>query len=347
MNTHCISILNKLTYVSHVEPASNIVSTVETRRDAPWGLQRISSLAAVSEVEDALAYTYTYASSDLGRGADIYILDTGIYTDHFVFGGRAQMGWSYDGNMTDLDGHGTHVAGVAAGAQVGVASNANLIGVKALSGNGSGSSSDIIAGIDYTIKRHAAQRTQPSFVGSALSLSISSGGIISTLNAALLAATNAGIHVIAAAGNVASDACLFSPSDTGGNSGAALVVGSISSDAAISSFSNTGPCVDVYAPGENVISAWPPVAGNKDNDTVKALSGTSMATPYVTGLVAYAMVNSTLAGSVELMKEWVRMTALSGIVVQRQGVVDGDESLLASNGVVQALREQVGFIGWD
>lgn len=138
MNAHCLSILNNLTYISHLEATVYITPTVITRDDASWGLQRISSATNVSGDETALSYTYTYSSSDLGRGVDIYILDTGIYTDHVVFGGRAQMGFSYDGNMTDLDGHGTHVAGIAGGSQVGVASNANLIGVKALSGDGSG-----------------------------------------------------------------------------------------------------------------------------------------------------------------------------------------------------------------
>lgn len=132
----------------------------------------------------------------------------------------------------------------------------------------------------------------------------------------------------------------------GGTAGAALVVGSISPSATISSFSNTGPCVDVYAPGENIVSAWPPGSGAEGNAVVKALYGTSMATPFVTGLVAYAMANATLAADVGLMKEWVRMTALSGVVAAPEGgVVLGDEGLLASNGVVQLTAEDVGFIG--
>lgn len=149
MKSHCLNILANTTGVTHIEPAVRVASTdLDSITDSPWGLQRLSSSAVSIEGDtDELNYTYTYANNLLGKGADIYIMDTGIFTQHVVFGGRATMGWSFDGNMTDDDGHGTHVSGIAAGERVGVAQGANLIGVRVLGGDGGGWSSDVVKGV--------------------------------------------------------------------------------------------------------------------------------------------------------------------------------------------------------
>ncbi|KAK5131911.1 hypothetical protein LTR08_000499 [Meristemomyces frigidus] len=329
MKSHCLDLLANMTDVSIVEQTVNVRRTTimkrqsslayGTRPNAPWGLQSISTDATVRGNAQAMDYTYSFASSALGKGVDIYILDTGIYTAHNVFDGRATMAWSYDGVMTDVDGHGTHVSGTAAGSILGVASNANIIGIKALDSDGGGWSSNVVAGIDFVIRAHDDRKAKgDGFVGSVISMSLASSSPVQAITSAIAAAIQAGVHTVVAAGNDHEDACGASPSSSGGTAGPALTVGSVGMTGAVSSFSNYGTCVDVYAPGENIISAWP-----GGPNIINSLSGTSMATPHVTGIVAYAMGNETLAQDPGLMKEWVRMTALR--------LADG--TLLANNGV--------------
>jgi len=277
-------------------------------------------------------FTYSFANNDLGNGADIYIVDTGIYTQHNVFNGRASMAWSFDGDVTDSDGHGTHVSGTAAGDILGVASNANVYGIKALDSEGGGWSSNVIAGIDFVIRAHDARKASGdrNFTGSVMSMSLAAGSTVQAINSAINAAAAAGIHTVVAAGNDNEDACQSSPASSGGTHGPAITVGALDMNSARSSFSNYGDCVDVYAPGEDVISAW--IGGPA---MVNSLSGTSMATPHVTGIVAYAMGNASLAADPGLMKEWLRMT----------GLQLGDGMIVANNGV-QADRG-AGILGYE
>lgn len=365
MNSHCLNILANTAGITHIEPVVRLhhANTFNTSKDSSWGLERISTASASMKGDiDQLDYTYTYANNLLGSGADIYILDTGIFTEHVAFGGRAVMAWSFDGVMTDDDGHGTHVAGIAAGQRVGVAQGANVYGVRAMGSDGQGVSSDVVKGIfsliflsahlllpnppnshpppglEMALQNHRNRLNNATFTGSIISLSLGTAGQISSIQLILQIASTEGMHIVVAADNAATDACLFTPASSGGATGFALTVGSIKATSDISSFSNTGSCVDIYAPGEDITSAWP---GDSvaDNDQLKMLSGTSMATPFVTGLLAYAMAdNATLAKSPALMKEWIKDVALSGIVGVGKGrsVVEGDMGLLASNGVVQA-----------
>jgi len=321
-------------------PAKRQVSlTYETRSNAPWGLQRISTAATVplpilDDDETVLAYTYSFNAPSLGRGADIYIVDTGIYTQNIAFSppGRAQMVWSYDGNFTDLDGHGTHVSGIAAGQVLGVASDARLFGVKVLDSEGGGSSTNVVAGVDYVIQAHDAAKRNSSgaFLGSVMSMSLDSGSPVQALNLAVAAAVQAGVHTVVAAGNSAEEACSSSPASAGGDGGPAITVGAIGLDSARASFSNFGACVDVYAPGINVTSAW---IGNPY--MIKVLDGTSMATPHVTGIVAYALAqDAALAADPAKMKEFVRGSAGNSTAGLR----------VASNGVrVEAAQGLVGL----
>ncbi|EMC93156.1 hypothetical protein BAUCODRAFT_55484, partial [Baudoinia panamericana UAMH 10762] len=317
MGSHCLDLLANMSDISTVEKTTVVARAAvagrqtslayNTRPNAPWGLQRISTATTVAGNAQALGYTYSFANTALGQGADIYIIDTGIYTSHNIFNGRAKMAWSYNEDMTDSDGHGTHVSGTAGGDILGVASNANIFGVKALDSDGGGLSSNVIAGIDFVVQQHDARRTNANSgsLGSVMSMSLAAGSSVQALDQAIKAAVEAGVHVVVAAGNNNQDACQSSPSSSGGVQGPAITIGSVGITGQRSAFSNYGKCVDVYAPGEDVISSW--LGGP---NMIKSLSGTSMATPHVTGIVAYAMANATLAKNPSLMKEWVQMTAL-------------------------------------
>nr|POF26337.1 subtilisin-like protease 2 [Quercus suber] len=329
MQSHCLDLLANMTDIAIVEKASTVLRTDVTddltslapniRANAPWGLQRISSSAPVGGNTAVTDYLYSYANTDLGKGADIYIIDTGIYTSNVEFDDRARMLWTFDESYNDDVGHGTHVSGIAAGNVFGVASNANIIGVKALGPDG-GWSSNVVAAIDVVLLNHAQRQSQSDFLGSVMSISLNTGEGASVITAAVSAAVSAGIHACVAAGNSATDACTTIPASSGGTHGPAITVGSVDSDDSISIFSNYGDCVDVYAPGSGITSAW---IGSPDaNNTI---AGTSMAAPHVTGIIAYAMSNRTLAESPSLMKQWIRMTASE--------MMNGTTSfLLANNG---------------
>lgn len=340
MKSHCIDLLTNMTEVSVVEETIAVTHAaavplerrgtpfpIDSRANAPWGLQTISTATIPTDANaKELNFTYSFANTDLGTGADIYVVDTSLYAEHIVFGNRAKQIWSFDGNSSVVDGHGTHTAGTAGGASLGVASNANVFGVRALSGDGTGWSSDVVAGIDYVVQQHDLRKASAAtngHRGSVMSISLAAGKVDS-LDQAVSAAIQAGVHTVVAAGNAGTDACGTSPAASGGIKGSAITVGSVGITGKRSSFSNTGDCVDIYAPGEDIISAWLGAP-----DMVNVLSGTSMATPHVAGIVAYATANQTLANDTGLMKEWIRM----------QGHVNSEGIVVANNGVLASSSQ--------
>ncbi|KAF9045110.1 serine protease [Panaeolus papilionaceus] len=267
--------LNELRTSKDVEliTEDGIMEAFATQTNAPWGLQRISQRAKLSSTSTtALTYTYNYDDS-AGSGVDIYIVDTGIYTAHSDFGGRAKWGASFNnlGN-SDGHGHGTHCAGTAAGTRYGVAKGANLIAVKVLSDSGSGATSGIVSGLNWVLSQARASG-RPSVV------SMSLGGSTATaLDNAVASLTAAGIHVIAAAGNSNTNAANTSPA----RAPSAITVGASTIGDVRSSFSNYGAVVDVFAPGTSITSTWIGSTTATNN-----ISGTSMAAPHIAGLVAY------------------------------------------------------------
>ena len=256
--------------VRYVEE-NGTVQAMGVQTGATWGLDR------VDQFDLPLDQTYTYKTA--GAGVNAYILDTGILLTHAEFGGRAQTGFDAitpGGNASDCNGHGTHVAGTVGGATWGVAKEVNLFAVRVLNCTGSGTYAGVIAGVDWVTRNHI----KPAVANISLS-----GGASQAVDDAVTASIAAGVVYAVAAGNNNADACFKSPARTP----SAITVGSTTNTDARSSFSNHGPCVDIFAPGSNITSTW--YTGDTATNT---LSGTSMASPHVAGAAAlYLGTNPT------------------------------------------------------
>ncbi|KAJ8457203.1 hypothetical protein ONZ45_g863 [Pleurotus djamor] len=290
-----------------------IMSIFDTQTNAPWGLSRLSSSTRLSNQNtNALTFSYTFDAS-AGAGVDVYIVDTGVFIDHQQFGGRARWGATFVGNVNaDGNGHGTHCAGTVAGSQFGVAKRANIIAVKVLSDAGSGSVAGIVSGLDF-VASQAAASGRPSIVSMSLG-----GGASSALDNAVSSLTSRGVHVVVAAGNDNANAANTSPA----RAPSAITVGASTIADARASFSNFGSVVDVFAPGQNVISSWIGSTTATNN-----ISGTSMATPHVAGLVAYLI---GLQGNVSpaAMSDKIKSLSLKGVL---SGIPSGTINDLAHN----------------
>lgn len=242
------------------------VSMMDTQSNATWGLDRIDQLNL------PLSGTYTYATA--GAGVRVYVVDTGIRADHSELAGRVATGFSAiaDGNgTTDCNGHGTHVAGTIAGTTWGVAKQANVVPIRVLGCDGSGTSSGVISGLDWIASNAAA----PAIVNMSLG-----GGANSTLDAAVNNLIAKGFTVVVAAGNSAVDACTSSPARVG----AAVTVAASDVSDRSASFTNYGSCVDLYGPGVGITSA-----SIASTTATAVYSGTSMATPHVAGAAALVL----------------------------------------------------------
>ena len=236
---------------------------VVTQNGATWGLDRIDQAAL------PLSGTYTYTST--GSGVTAYIIDTGIRTTHTQFGGRAVVGFdAMGGNGQDCNGHGTHVAGTVGGSTYGVAKQVQLVAVRVLSCSGSGSTSGVIAGVNYVTSNHAAN------VRAVANMSLG-GGVSTALDTAVRNSIADGVTYAIAAGNSNTNASNSSPARVA----EAITVGSSTRTDARSSFSNFGSVVDIFAPGSSITSAW-----STSNTATATISGTSMASPHVAGVAA-------------------------------------------------------------
>ena len=253
----------------------------ETESNAPWGLARVSHRKALNF---GTFNKYLFADEG-GEGVDAYIIDTGTNIEHVDFEGRAHWGKTIPANDEDKDGngHGTHCSGTVAGKKYGVAKKANIYAVKVLKSNGSGTMSDVIAGVDFAAKKHleavadAKNGKRKGFKGSVANMSLG-GGKTQPLDQAVNAAVDAGIHFAVAAGNDNDDACKYSPAAAA----KPVTVGASALDDSRAYFSNWGKCTDIFAPGLSIQSTW---IGSKY--AVNTISGTSMASPHIAGLLAY------------------------------------------------------------
>ncbi len=276
--------------VAHIEKNARVEET-DTQTGAPWNLTRIDERSL------DLNGIYNY-SPTAGAGVHVYVIDTGIQANNVDFGSRASNGYDAiggTGSGSDCNGHGTHVAGTIGGTKYGVAKRATLVGVRVLNCAGSGTMSGVIAGVNWVMEHHVADK-------SVANMSLG-GGATPALDEAVHHMIESGVFVSVAAGNNNQNACNFSPARTP----AAFTTAASDNLDRKASFSNWGPCVDAYAPGVAITSDW---IGSPTS--INTISGTSMAAPAVAGTAALYLAEhvSTPAG----VTTWIRENATTGVI---------------------------------
>jgi hypothetical protein len=292
--------------------------------DISWALDRVD--------QRFLPLNGSYVSSETGANVNVYVVDTGILGEHREFGGRVSTGFNAiadGGSTSDCNGHGTHVAGIIGGSTFGVATAATLTPVRVLDCTGEGSLSALLAGLDWILQDHASS-PGPAVVNMSLG-----GGASSALDAQVNKLLVAGITTVVAAGNSNADACLSSPARVPG----VLTVGASTELDERASFSNYGTCVDLFAPGLNIVSA-----SNDGPTSAMMTSGTSAAAPFVAGVAALALekypeatpgnVTQTLLSEATLdvlsdAGEGSPNRLLFSLIGSLQNAVDSDSQLLA------------------
>ncbi|KAF9917255.1 subtilisin-like serine protease [Lobosporangium transversale] len=295
--------------VAYVERDS-IVTIQATQVNPPsWGLPRVSQRKSLINLKTS----YLFPSKG-GAGVTAYIVDTGINAAHKDFGGRAKMGANFirGSPNTDQNGHGTHVAGTIGGNVFGVAKKVQLVGVKVLGADGSGSTSGIVSALDWIIDTNKGKKAI---------VNMSLGGVASkAMNDAVARLYKAGIPIIVAAGNDPKiNACNTSPS----SSPRALTVGASDSRDRVASFSSFGKCVKIFGPGVQITSAW--IGSNTAKNTI---SGTSMATPHVAGVAALYFSDAKIKTPSQLYKAILSAATKNAV----KGDLRGAANLLVFNG---------------
>ncbi|MFD5778415.1 S8 family peptidase [Streptomyces sp. NPDC126933] len=268
------------------------VHALATQTNPPsWGLDRIDQASL------PLDQKYTYPDS-AGGGTTVYVIDTGVRITHQDFGGRASYGYDAvdnDNTAQDGNGHGTHVAANTAGTAYGVAKKARVVAVRVLNNAGSGTTAQVVAGIDWVTQNHSG----PSVANVSLG-----GGVDPALDAAVLNSIRSGVTYAIAAGNSGANAQNYSPARVP----EAITVGATTSTDARASYSNYGTRVDLFAPGSSITSAW-----NTSDTASSTISGTSMATPHVAGAAAVYLSGHPTATPAQVATALVN-GATSGVV---------------------------------
>lgn len=293
--TAFVEAMKKNPKVLSVENDTVMKIDATTQSNPDWGLDRID--------QKTLPLDSAYSYLQTGSGTTAYIVDTGILSTHQQFSGRVLSGYTAisDGNgTTDCNGHGTHVAGTVGGSTYGVAKNVSLVPIRILGCDGSGASSNVIAGLDWILKNGK----KPAVVNMSLG-----GDANTSLDSAVENLFNNGYVMVVAAGNSNADACSSSPARVS----KAITVAATDDTDTRASYSNYGSCVDIFAPGSQINSSW---IGS--NTATKVLNGTSMATPHVVGVVA-EMLQSTPTATPQTISTNLLNQASSNVVKNPSG----------------------------
>jgi len=275
--------------VAYVAQNHTVKATADQPNPPSWGLDRIDQRDRHPDKN------YQYATT--ADNVNAYILDTGIRTTHTDFGGRATFDFNaVDGNNTDCNGHGTHVAGTVGGSAHGVAKAVKLHAVKVLDCAGSGTMAGAAAGVDWV----TANAVKPAVANLSLG-----GGASTVLDDAVRASIASGITYAVASGNEGVDACATSPARVS----EAITVNAVDNQDTKASFSNYGPCTDLFAPGVDITSTW-----NGSDTATNTISGTSMAAPHVTGAAALHLATNPGATPRQVRHEVVTILGTPNLV---------------------------------
>jgi subtilisin family serine protease len=270
---------------------NRVVSVAATQTNPPsWGLDRVD--------QRALPLNSRYEYSTTASNVNVYVLDTGVRATHQTFGGRVRQGYDFVDNDTNADdgyGHGTHVAGTIAGSQYGVAKGASIYPVRVLNSQGSGTTAQVVAGINWITQN--AQR--PAVANASLG-----GGASTSIDTAVRNSVAAGVTWVVAAGNSATNASSTSPARVT----QAITVGATTSTDARASYSNYGSVLDLFAPGSGITSAW-----NSSDTAAYTGNGTSFAAPHVAGAAALYLSTHTSAAPAQVETS-LENAATSGVV---------------------------------
>ena len=285
-----------------------VMSIDATQTNPPsWGLDRID------QRNRPLDNSYTFPTT--ASTVHAYVIDTGVRTTHTTFGGRASSGRDTvdeDNDASDCHGHGTHVAGTVGGSQYGVAKGVAIVGVRVLNCAGSGTTTDIVQGIDWV----SANGIRPAVANMSLG-----GGVNTTLDNAVANSIASGVTYALAGGNNNGDACSFSPARTPN----AITLGATDINDNRASFSNFGTCLDLFAPGVNITSSW------MTSDTAtNTISGTSMASPHACGVAALILAQNP-SFTPQQVRDRMVADSTSGVVIG-PGTGSPNRLLFVNNG---------------